>query len=152
MTVINYNWKHFHELSTDELYEILKLRQDIFILEQECHYADLDGVDKDSLHLLMKEHDVLIGYLRVQITETAIHFGRVCLAKSARGHGIGKGLIEAVFEFMDNHQLTVPLEISSAQRYLEKFYKGFGFISEGEPYDDAGIEHIAMTCTTHIPS
>lgn len=142
-------WKlaSFSELSTKELYDILALRQDVFILEQRCPYPDLDYRDHKAEHLMGVLDGKIVAYLRLLPKDLpytgAISFGRVLTAKSVRGQGVGKELIEQVLSYLEKNNNTLPIVIS-AQLYLEKFYQSFGFKSLGEAYDEDSIPHIKM--------
>lgn len=144
---INWQCKKFTELTTADLYDILAVRQQVFIAEQNCNYCDLDYLDQKSWHLLGREEQgALVAYSRilppgVKYTETA--FGRVLITKEFRSYGFGKELVErsvnlALQEYPD-HNIKI-----SAQLYLQKFYESYGFKVTGGVYDDGGIEHIDM--------
>ncbi len=143
--------KTFSELSTNELFEILKLRQQVFIVEQNCIYHDIDDTDKESLHLLAWTHSdsrasQLSAYLRI-IPNNTDHkeavIGRVIVAESVRGIGLGKTLINNAITTIKNKFPEQAIKIS-AQYHLEKFYSSFGFNTVSEPYDEDGIPHIRM--------
>ncbi|OZG72948.1 GNAT family N-acetyltransferase [Hahella sp. CCB-MM4] len=154
-----YEWKFkaFDELSVEELYEILRVRQQVFIIEQNCIYPDIDKLDKGSWHLFAVKKDEGAGldisdspkihaYLRVvppgHLYEQP-SFGRVLTTEDARGTGAGKMLIKKTVELMGEMYPNQPIKIS-AQLYLERFYTGFGFNAVSEPYDEDGIPHIDM--------
>src|SRR3989344_6035885 len=144
---MNWQWSSFEELKLNELYDILALRQQIFILEQNCIYADLDYLDQPAQHLLGRDNNQLVAYSRLLPLgipyKGAISFGRVLVAKEARGRNIGKNMIHEVFSYLKKQNNAHPI-IISAQLYLKTFYESFGFIAEGESYDDDGIPHIKM--------
>lgn len=139
--------KKFTELSRDELYALLSLRSEIFILGQDCAYQDLDYRDQESLHVMGYDNEKLQAYLRIlphQSTNDTMSIGRVLTADSARGKGYGKHLVQhAIDSIQQNH--PEQLIIISAQHYLLKFYQDFGFKSVGDIYDEDGIPHIRMT-------
>ncbi len=151
MTVI-WQWKAFAELDTRSLYQVLQLRQDVFVLEQQCLYSDIDNLDSVSYHLLgfnplgSSQERKLIAYLRVvapakKYPEPSI--GRVVTSLDWRRKGLGKqllqkGLTKAKLQF-PNENIRI-----SAQRYLSDFYRGFGFQAVGQPYLEDGIPHIEM--------
>jgi ElaA protein len=144
--MINFNWYTFSELTAEQLYDILQLRSSIFVVEQRCNYLDADGKDQSALHLLGKEKDALVAYLRLfppRESQSDIVFGRVLTALSARAKGYGKKLLEEMLRFCHNHFPDSSIKCS-AQYYLKKFYEGFGFIAYGEIYEEANIPHIAM--------
>ena len=149
---MEWEWLTFDELGADTLYEILKIRQTVFILEQNCQYQDADNLDRAAWHLIVWERDArsgekeIAGYLRVvfpgrKYEEPAI--GRVLTAASHRGKGLGKQIMAAAMERIDQVYGKTPVRIS-AQKHLEDFYRGFGFNTVSAPYDDAGIPHIEM--------
>lgn len=145
--MILWHWRSFEELTTHELYDILALRQDVFVIEQQCKDQDLDHRDQKALHLLGIQNNKLVAYLRLFPTGVlypdAATFGRVLTAESARGQGIGKEAIQQVFLYLEKLGNTAPI-IISAQLYLQKFYESFGFQVISDPYDEAGIPHIKM--------
>lgn len=145
--MIAWIWKSFETLSTFELYEIMKARQQVFIIEQSCIYADLDGADQQSWHLMGMEPDgKLAAYLRVlkpidQRPEPSI--GRVLILPATRGRGLGRQLLaEGVRQ--TKQQFPGQAIVLSAQHHLEKLYREFGFKSVGEAYLEDGIPHVKM--------
>lgn len=147
MAAIDWQWQTYTELSTSELYDILKLRQDVFILEQQCLYPDLDDQDQISLHLTGRVDGKLRAYVRVipkQKNDQAIMvIGRVIVDSSLRGTGAGKAMMRETLDYIAKHHQSLTIELS-AQQYLLKFYQSFGFVATSEPYDDDGIMHINM--------
>ena len=143
-------WKtaSFDELSLAELYKILQLRQEVFILEQACVYSDLDNKDQKSAHLTAWHGDTLAAYTRLipygVSYSDALSIGRVVVASAFRGSGLGGELmrrsIQGVQERFGRH--TIKL---GAQQHLKAFYNGLGFEQTSDPYLDAGILHIEMT-------
>lgn len=141
--------KHYRELSPDELYELLVLRQRVFVVEQQCAFLDADGRDLHSWHLLGRETTGdLLGYLR--IVPPGYRFavpsiGRVVVHASHRGTGMGKTLMREGIRRCQDLFPGLPIRIS-AQQYLERFYLELGFRTEreGDPYDEDGIPHIEM--------
>ena len=145
-----WQWSAFSELSVDQLYQVLQQRQDVFILEQSCFYQDFDGLDPGAHHLLgwrtIAGQRQLAAYLRclapgVKYTEMSL--GRVLSSKAARGSGIGRELLEQGIAHAERLHPGHRIRIG-AQRYLEKFYTSFGFVTISEPYDEDGIMHIDM--------
>jgi ElaA protein len=143
---IQWTLKHFSELTPVELYAALQLRNEVFVVEQNCVFQDADDKDQSSYHLLGFYHDKLVAYTRlvppgVAYDEPSI--GRVITSPSVRGTGAGKKLmdvsIEKIYQLYGMH----PIKIG-AQLYLKKFYEGFGFVQTGEPYLEDGIPHIYM--------
>ena len=144
--MITWAIKEFDELTLDELYAILQLRNEVFIVEQNCVYKDPDGKDQSAWHLMAIEDDKLVAYTRilppgVVYTDPAI--GRVVTSPSKRGSGMGKELMKRSIEACE--KLFGKISISlSAQVYLQNFYEALGFIVIGEEYLDDGIPHIEM--------
>ena len=138
--------KDFNELSTEELYSILQLRSEIFVVEQNCVFQDMDGKDEAAYHLMCYEDYKLIAYTRLlpagkSYRECSI--GRVVTKKINRGAGIGKELMAISIEYCYRLFGKSPIRIG-AQLYLEKFYSSFGFKKESDIYIEDGIPHIEM--------
>jgi len=144
----HYKCKSFSELSIDELYEIMALRQEVFVVEQDCPYLDADGKDQQALHLMgFDKNKKLISYARIAASgvfyENYISIGRIVSAPSVRGKGVGKKLIIESLDTIDKLFNSKAIKIS-AQCYLIRFYKSFGFEIIGEEYLEDNIPHIAM--------
>jgi len=137
--------KSFRELSVDELYDILLLRARVFVVEQDCVYNDIDGLDKDAIHVFIKEGDDTVGCLRVfKRNEDTVQIGRVVTSPEKRGTGLGAVLMsEAVKIAKENFpRLKMYLE---AQMYAIGFYQKFGFNVASEEFLEDGIPHVVMT-------
>ncbi len=138
--------KTFGELQVEELYKLLQLRSDIFVVEQDCIFLDPDDRDQEALHVLGWEGTELVGYARIfgpgDYFEQA-SIGRVAVKKTFRGRGLGiqvmQASINAVKERFGREEVTL-----SAQKYLEEFYRDLGFKREGEDYLEDGIPHLRM--------
>lgn len=144
--MIHFNWHKFSELAIEQLYSILALRSEVFVVEQHCPYLDPDGQDIFAYHLLGLENDLLVAYLRLfppSDIENYIVFGRVVTARNARSKGYGKKLIEELLQYCDKNFPNISIKCS-AQYYLKKFYNDYGFVMHGEVYDEDSIPHIAM--------
>ena len=146
MEPMEWRLRTFEELKTTELYEIIKLRQSVFVVEQNCVYLDSDDLDKEAQHLMAYEDDQLIGYAR--ITKPGSRFkefsiGRVVTNQERRGTGLGKELTRKALSIIEEANGNVPVRIS-AQSYLKDFYEKFGFVALGEEYDEDGLPHIEM--------
>lgn len=144
--MIHFNWYTFSELTVHQLYAVLALRADIFIVEQHCPYLDLDGKDRFALHLLGMVKDSLAAYIRLfppTDIEHYIVFGRVVTARNVRSKGYGKRLMQELLTYCESHFPGISIKCS-AQHYLKQFYEGFGFNAYGEIYQEDGIPHIAM--------
>ncbi len=136
--------KHFSDLTAKELYEILRLRVDVFVVEQNCSYPEVDGKDLDAWHLWFEDEDGIAGYLRllapgVSFKEASI--GRVIAKK--RRCGIGSKLMQAGIEKMKEIYGDTDIRIE-AQVYAREFYEKAGFVKVSEEFLDDGIPHIEM--------
>ncbi|HEX3165026.1 MAG TPA: GNAT family N-acetyltransferase [Chitinophagaceae bacterium] len=145
--MINWITRKFDELTLEELYSILELRNEVFIVEQNCVYNDTDGKDQSAWHLMAIEGDKLIAYTRILppgISYSDPAIGRVVTAPSTRRSGLGKELmkrsIEACEKLFGKTSITL-----NAQVYLQSFYESLGFIVVGEEYLDDEIPHIRMS-------
>ena len=142
MTIL---FKKFNELNPFELYALMALRSEVFVFEQNCIYQDLDGIDQQSIHLLLYNELDLIGTLRIVpkgLIYNEIAIGRVCLAKKFRLKGNGKLLMQSGIDYvMKEEKQAIRI---SAQAYLEKFYLDLGFTSTGKAYLEDGIPHLEM--------
>ena len=138
--------KKFDELSVPELYAILRLRSEVFVVEQNCVFQDMDNKDQFSWHLMGWEDGALVAYTRLIPPGKAYEFssiGRVVTSQAARGTGIGKQLMERSIEELERLFGKVPIKIG-AQLYLREFYNSFGFKQSSDIYDEDGIDHIEM--------
>lgn len=138
--------KKFDELTVPELYQIIKARVDIFVVEQDCPYPDLDGYDQKALHLWVEEEGVVLAYCRIfpkgiKYNETSL--GRVLTTEQGRGKGLGKNLISYAVQIIENRLKTSEIRIS-AQDYLLHFYESFGFVDTGKKYLEDNIPHTEM--------
>ena len=140
------NIKTFNELSIVELYDILKLRSEVFVVEQDCVYQDIDGTDQKALHILGVVENKIIAYTRCfkpgdYFKEASI--GRVVVKESQRKYKRGNQIMNSSIEAIEKYYNTNTIKIS-AQCYLSKFYSSLGFKSIGEKYLEDGIPHVAM--------
>lgn len=145
--MVSFITKSFNELSNIELYQLLQLRNEVFIVEQTCPYPDLDDKDYQSLHVLGIENNKVVAYCRLLPKgisyKNEASIGRVVTASSVRRFGYGKLLMQyAIPETLK--QFSTNEIVISAQQYLEKFYSDFGFKSEGKSYLEDDIPHIKM--------
>jgi ElaA protein len=148
VTMLSFSCLPFDELSPQLLYEILALRQEVFVVEQNCPYQDCDGKDLLSWHLMGRDTSgKLVCYTRLLPKgvsyENYVSIGRVVSAPAARGTGAGKALMEKSIQMCRQLFGKQPIKIG-AQTYLLKFYEGFGFQSTGEEYLEDGIPHTKM--------
>lgn len=145
--MINFIWYKYEELNTAQLYDILSFRQDVFILEQQCFYRDIDYKDQQAMHLLGIKENQLIAYLRFLPRGTAYadeaSFGRIITHSKHKKRGLGKLIMKNLLDYFDS---TYPKDtmLINAQCYLQSFYEGFGFKTIGDAYDDGGVMHIDM--------
>ena len=147
---MNITWyhKHFKNLSTTELYQILQLRNEVFIVEQNCPFQDLDDKDIKCYHLMGFDTDSqkVMAYTRIVpagISYDEASIGRVVTSPLARGNGIGKQLMKNSIELLGELYGGISIKIG-AQLYLKKYYESFGFQQIAEVYLEDGIEHILM--------
>ncbi|MGY1488955.1 GNAT family N-acetyltransferase [Methylobacillus pratensis] len=142
-----WRFSNFESLTLTELYNILALRESIFIVEQDVPYVDIDGKDIHCTHLMGYLGKELVAYLRIVpfglFKPDCFSMGRVVLRQSLRGGPISKTLVGLGLEYLDSIRNGQPIRISS-QLYLKDFYGRFGFVAEGEPYIEDRIPHIAM--------
>lgn len=146
---IIWNYKKFSQLSTHELYDILKLRIDIFVVEQTCYYPDLDDHDRhpETQHIFCYQQNMMTAYLRILPKGLTypdnISIGRVVIAPSARGKGLGHQLMRAALTRCSSDFAEDTIKIS-AQEHLEQYYNQHGFSRVSERYLEDGIPHISM--------
>ncbi|ALO35631.1 GCN5 family acetyltransferase [Colwellia sp. MT41] len=145
--------KAFSELSLNQLYDVLKLRIDVFVVEQTCYYPDLDSeknlLDRhpQTLHLLGYQAEQLVAYLRIlpkgQSYTSHISIGRVVIANKARGGGLGHELMKEALSLCQQYHPNEEIKIS-AQQHLKSYYQRHGFAQVSAMYLEDGIPHIAM--------
>lgn len=141
-------WLRFDDLTAARLYEILAFRQGVLVVEQASAYPDLDFVDQRAWHLLVTDGagGPLVGYLRAMAPpapDAPASFGRVVVAAHARGRGRGAHLVAEALDLLEREHPAAEVLIG-AQAHLTAFYARFGFVPEGDLYDDGGIDHIHM--------
>lgn len=147
---MNITWyhRHFKELNTTELYQILQLRNEVFIVEQNCPFQDLDDKDLKCYHLMGFDTDTqkVVAYTRIVpagVSYIEASIGRVVTSSIARKGGIGRQLMQKSIELLEELYGGASIKIG-AQLYLKKFYESFGFQQVEEIYLEDGIEHILM--------
>lgn len=138
--------KSFNELTTEELYDLLQLRSEVFVVEQDCVYQDVDGKDQKALHILGYNADKLVAYTRIfkpgyYFEEASI--GRVVVRANERKFKHGNAIMNASIDAIKNHYNKTIIRIS-AQTYLKQFYNNLDFHEVGEEYLEDGIPHINM--------
>lgn len=134
------------ELGVDQLYRILQLRQEVFVVEQNCVYRDLDGLDCQALHMLCLREESLLAYQRClppgsSYAESSL--GRVVVAPQARGGQLGRELVQRGIDCNRRQWPDTPIRIG-AQAHLQGFYASLGFVEASDPYVEDGIPHIEM--------
>ena len=131
----------FRDLDTRTLYAILKLRGDVFVVEQKCFYADLDGRDTEpgTRHVWLSRSDEILAYLRIVDDGHVERIGRVLTAPPARGAGLGKRVMQEALTVIGNRP-----SVLEAQAHLVRFYKKFGYQQTGPEYLEDGIPHVPM--------
>ena len=136
--------KRFEELTTAELYEILRCRAEVFVVEQNCVYQDLDNEDSRSTHVYIENNGKILAYLRVidpGVKYPAASIGRVLTMKEARGKGLARPLMEEAIKLAKEKSPVVEIE---AQAYLREFYKSLGFTATSEEFMLEGRLHLSM--------
>lgn len=147
--------KHHTDLSKDELYAVLALRTQVFVVEQRCPYQEVDGLDLlgDTCHLLAERDGELVAYLRLldpQRHAGDVVIGRVVTAASARGSGLGHELMERALQACAERWPGLPVYLS-AQAHLQRYYGRYGFASVTEIYLEDDIPHIGMRRSSTHP-
>jgi ElaA protein len=150
---LNWDCKPFSELTTEELYHILRLRSEVFVVEQNCVFLDMDNKDLACHHLMGWNEKQLLGYSRIVppgISYVESSIGRIVSSPAARGMGIGRELlsesIQALYRLHGKRDIRI-----GAQFYLKDFYESYGFVQTGEIYSEDGIDHVEMMLTAiHI--
>lgn len=144
--MLNIITKTFKELSTDELYAILQLRSEVFVVEQNCVYQDIDYQDQKALHVMGYKQDVLVAYTRLFKPGDYFEYasiGRVLVKAGERHLKYGYDIMEASINAIEERYNKTEIKIS-AQTYLRRFYNNLGFTQVDEDYLEDGIPHIGM--------
>jgi ElaA protein len=145
--MITWHWYKFNEFTLEQLYDVMMLREVIFTHEQHCTAEDLDGLDKQAIHLLGIQDNEIIAYARVLPKEVyhqeALSFGRLAIPNKYRGKGLGKQMMQEIVKYIAKNYPNIPIKFS-AQTYLQPFYENFGFHVIGDVYDEGGIPHVRM--------
>lgn len=143
---MEWSLKTFEELSTHEIYQILKARVDVFVVEQACAYEEIDNYDQQSTHLFLRTEDKLVAYVRLVPKQTKfneVSIGRVLVVKEFRGKGYAKAIMEKAISHLINEWEENVIKIQ-AQYYLNDFYSSLGFKQITDVYLDDGLPHIDM--------
>lgn len=143
---MDWRWMRFEVFTLEELYDLLALRQQVFVVEQKCAYLDADGLDRTAWHLLGRSKGKIVVYIRLippgtRYMEPAL--GRLLTHPSHRVRGLARTAVEKAVAKCRREYPGRGIRIS-AQTYLTDFYTGLGFSTRGEPYDEDGIPHIEM--------
>ena len=143
---MNWKIKRFEELTITELYEILRVRAEVFVVEQTCIYQDLDLKDKKAYHLFCEDNDEIVAYLRIldkNVSYSEIAIGRVLVTEMNRGKGLAREMMQRAISFIKEELNEMQIRIS-AQLYLKQFYESLGFLITSDVYLEDDIEHIEM--------
>lgn len=138
--------KHYEALSKDELYQIMKLRNEVFVVEQNCVYQDIDGKDLDAYHLCYYDQEELIGYLRILnkgVSYQEVSVGRVLVKEKHRDKKLGRIMMVESIDYI-KEVMNEPSVRISAQAYLKKFYGSLGFDIVSDDYLEDDILHVEM--------
>ncbi len=145
--LLNWEFKSFDELTTSKLYAILALRCEVFVVEQNCPYQDLDGKDSDCFHLICNnEHKETLATMRILppgLSYPELAFGRIVLHPKIRGKGIGDELMRRALTFSSKTFGEIDIKLS-AQIAIKELYERHGFVSTGKEYLEDGIPHVEM--------
>ena len=137
--------KHYDELTKEELYDIIKVRLDVFVVEQQCTYQDIDGKDKGAYHVWLSDDDGIVAYLRVLdrgVVFDDVALGRVLSTK--RRCGLGTRIVKEGIR-VAKEKFGADRKTIEAQTYVAEMYEKVGFVKRGEEFLDVGIPHIEMT-------
>lgn len=140
---MQWKFKKFNELTIDELYEILKLRSEVFVVEQDCAYQDLDDKDRCAYHLFLEDNGLVVALLRIlpeNVSYDDMAIGRLIVKKSYRGQGISKMMMIRAINFITNDLGKKRIRLSG-QAYLTDFYTSLGFKKVSDEYLEDGIRH-----------
>ena len=143
---LNFAYKKYSNLSRKEIHDLFLLRSEVFVVEQNCVYQDIDGKDQKAEHVLIKKNNKIIAYARVveESDTNYISIGRIVVSKKERGNALGNNLLDFTLKKIYEKKPRIIIKIS-AQAHLEKFYINHGFITKSNTYIEDGIPHISMT-------
>ncbi len=133
----------FQELTLELLYQILKLRVDVFVVEQNCPYPEIDNQDQKAIHFVGQMDQKIFAYARVLFEKGGLHIGRIIVNKEERGKGLGIQMMNHCIQYCKEKYPNERIHLI-AQAHLESYYQKFGFSTESEPYDWDGILHVDM--------
>ena len=145
--MIKFHVRKYQDLSLNEGHDIFALRSEIFVVEQNCAYQDIDGKDKNAVHIIGKNENEIVAYARIFVMgESYSDFtsiGRVLVKKKSRGKSLGHQLMDFCIKFLETNHPKCSIKIS-AQTHLEKFYYKHGFRKQGDSYLEDRIPHVEM--------
>ena len=144
---LKWSLKKFEDLTNEELYSILRLRSEVFVVEQKSIFLDMDNKDQRCSHLMGTLDGKILAYSRIVpigLSYSCPSIGRIVVSEAGRSLGLGKELMTVSISALEDIFGSCPIKIG-AQLYLKDFYSSFGFQQTGEPYDEDGIIHIEMT-------
>jgi len=144
MTSFVFRYLTIEQLNARQLHQILQVRQEVFVVEQECAYQDCDDIDLTAIHVLGVKGHQLRSYCRVYTEADSVHIGRVLVTKAFRKAGVAKKMMADVLGYIFRHFSHHQVIKLSAQSHLIPFYSEFGFVSVGTPYIEDGIPHQYM--------
>tara|TARA_B100001057_G_scaffold476489_1_gene544587 strand:- start:783 stop:1235 length:453 start_codon:yes stop_codon:yes gene_type:complete len=144
MSIVKFEVKKFNEIDNKTLHNVFLIRSEVFIIEQNCVYQDIDGKDTKSIHIIGKIKDEIIAYSRIMsLSNEFCSIGRVLVKKTSRKKGLGTELMQRTIAEATKKFNEKKIKIS-AQEYLKKFYTNLGFNHTGKSYLEDGIPHIEM--------
>ncbi len=151
---IHWEIKHYNELTVDEFHDLIQLRIDVFVVEQNCPYEELDGKDKESFHVIGRDDQGKICATSRILPKglsypNDVAIGRVVVASKNRGSSLGHELTRKCLRFIDAHFGNVSIRIS-AQAHLTRFYESHGFVETGKTYLEDGIPHVEMLISENV--
>ena len=137
--------KPYNELSKDQFFDILKLRIEIFVVEQSCYYQELDDEDKEAFHVSIYNNGIIVAVSRIipNLNNREVKIGRIAVKMNQRKKGLASSMMEDMLNFISKKYGDFSV-LLSAQTYLIKFYQSYGFNEIGDTYLEDGIEHINM--------
>ena len=146
MSDVRWTAARFDDLSARDVHDLLRLRQDVFVVEQDCVFHEIDGRDPMALHVLGRRGDALVAYARVfapGVLYAEASIGRVVTDPSVRGSGLGHALFREAMRIVEEIAPGAPIRLA-AQHHLERFYGAYGFVGMGDRYIEDGIYHLDM--------
>ncbi|HLR16073.1 MAG TPA: GNAT family N-acetyltransferase [Bacillota bacterium] len=146
---MNWHMKRFSELTNEELYGLLKARVDVFVVEQECPYEDIDNLDQQAMHYFAEHDGEIAATVRIlprKTTYEEVAIGRVLVVKKFRGQGLARKIMQQAITFIHEEWKEKEIKLQ-AQTYLQSFYESLGFKQVSEVYEEDEIPHIDMLLT-----